>query len=66
MDNYAKDPRIVLVKNIVNKGIAYSLNQGIKVARELANVQYIARMDSDDICFKERLQVQVSFMELNP
>jgi len=55
MDNYSKDPRIVLVKNAQNKGIAFSLNHGIKIAKDLPNVQYIARMDSDDICFKERL-----------
>ena len=32
----------------------------------MPNVQYIARMDSDDICFKDRLMAQVNYMELNP
>lgn len=65
MDNYAKDRRVTLITNETNKGIAFSINLGIKVAKEMPNVTYIARMDSDDICFKDRLMAQVSYMELN-
>lgn len=36
------------------------------MAKDMPNVGYIARMDSDDICFKDRLMAQVSFLELNP
>lgn len=55
MDNYNKDPRIKLVTNAKNSGIAHSLNVGLQVAKDIPGVQYIARMDSDDICFKDRL-----------
>jgi glycosyltransferase involved in cell wall biosynthesis len=66
MDNYVKDRRVTLITNETNRGIAFSINLGIKVAKEIQNITYIARMDSDDICFKDRLMAQVSFMELNP
>jgi glycosyltransferase involved in cell wall biosynthesis len=55
MDSYSKDLRVVIVRNDTNKGVAFSLNLGIKVAKDLPRVQYIARMDSDDLCFKDRL-----------
>lgn len=66
MDNYEKYPKVTLIRNPSNKGIAFSLNAGIQIAKDMPNVQYIARMDSDDICFKDRLMAQVSFMDLNP
>lgn len=66
MENYNKDPRVKLVTNAKNSGIAHSLNVGFQVAKDIPGVQYIARMDSDDICFKDRILAQVNFMELNP
>lgn len=67
MENYReKDQRVKLISNEKNSGIAHSLNVGLAAAREIPGVQYIARMDSDDICFKDRLMAQVNFMELNP
>lgn len=53
------DPRILLVHNPTNVGLAVSLNKGI----DLAQGQYIARMDSDDISHPERLKKQVEFMD---
>jgi len=50
MDNYLKDPRIILIRSPQNKGISYSLNLGIKIANDIPNLKYIASMDSDDIC----------------
>jgi glycosyltransferase involved in cell wall biosynthesis len=38
IDNYGKDPRVTIVKNSSNKGIAFSLNSGIQVAKGLPNV----------------------------
>ena len=56
------DKRIKYLKNEVNIKLIDSLNKGIA----LATGKYIARMDSDDICFPERLEKQVEFMEANP
>ncbi|RXK00110.1 glycosyl transferase family 2 [Arcobacter sp. CECT 8986] len=55
-----KDSRIVLI-NQENKGLTKSLNIGI----EKAKGKYIARMDSDDISYPERLQKQIEFLENN-
>jgi len=53
---------IITIQNTINKGLAYSLNIGIKAS----NYNLIARMDSDDISLPERFQKQISFMESNP
>ena len=50
-----KDKRIVSVSNDGNKGLIYSLNRGISIAKG----QYIARMDADDVCDKTRFQKQI-------
>ncbi len=55
-----KDERIVLISRD-NKGLPYSLNEGI----EKAKGRYIARMDADDISLPARLEEQVEFMEKN-
>ena len=55
------DNRIIIVSR-ENKGLIYSLNQGISIARG----KYICRMDSDDIAMPDRVFKQVNFMELNP
>jgi len=55
-----KDPRIVLISR-ANRGLAKSLNEGIKKAKG----EYIARMDADDISKKDRLQKQISFLGRN-
>ena len=56
-----KDPRIRLVTQ-GNMGISAALNTGLALARG----QYIARFDADDICYPERLQIQLAFLEANP
>ena len=55
----ATDPRIRVVKNRINSGLAVSLNKCIALSRG----DYIARMDDDDICMPERLEKQVKFLE---
>lgn len=60
-NNY-KDQRIKLIFNSVNKGLPASLNEGIKNA----SGKYIIRMDSDDISLKDRIKIQVEFLEKNP
>jgi glycosyltransferase involved in cell wall biosynthesis len=56
------DQRIRIFEDNQNKGLAFRLNQGVKFSRG----QYIARMDSDDICFPNRLQRQVDFLNDHP
>lgn len=56
------DPRIVYVENDGNKGLIFTLNRGL----ELARGKYIARMDADDIALPGRLAQQFHFMEAHP
>lgn len=56
-----KDKRIVYVKNDENKGLVYTLNRGIDLARG----GYIARMDGDDICLPERFENQKTYLDQN-
>ncbi|HEY1047335.1 MAG TPA: glycosyltransferase [Bacteroidia bacterium] len=53
------DPRIRFIDNPGNKGLIYVLNQGLS----LAEGKYIARMDADDICYPDRFQKQIDFLE---
>lgn len=57
-----KDKRLKIINNSNNRGIIYSLNRGI----ELAKGKYIARMDADDIAKPDRFGLQVDFLENNP
>lgn len=52
------DERIVVISR-ENRGLPYSLNEGIKSAKG----EYIVRMDADDISLPHRLEVQIEFME---
>lgn len=58
----SKDPRIVYVSNDTNKGLSYSLNRGL----DLAKGEFVARMDADDMSLPERLERQVDFMKQHP
>jgi glycosyltransferase EpsE len=62
LKEYAKnDNRIILLKNETNLGLAATLNRCL----EIANGEYIARMDDDDISLPERFEKQVEFLEKN-
>ena len=56
------DDRIILAGRDENRGLAFSLNECIKLAKG----KYIARMDADDECLPERFARQVAFLENNP
>lgn len=56
------EEKVKVVINERNLGIVESINRGI----ELAEGEYIARMDADDIAVKERLEKQVKFLDNNP
>ncbi len=57
--NALRDGRIVVLHNEVNSGICVTLNKGL----EVANGEYILRMDCDDISLPNRIERQVAFME---
>jgi glycosyltransferase involved in cell wall biosynthesis len=56
------DPRVRVILDERNRGLAYRLNQ----ISQLANGQYVARMDADDIMHPERLARQVEYMDADP
>jgi glycosyltransferase involved in cell wall biosynthesis len=45
------DPRIIYLKNEINRGLIFTLNKAI----EIAQGNYIARMDADDISLPARI-----------
>ena len=56
-----KDKRIRLIENKKNLGQAKSLNKGLSLAKG----KYYAKMDSDDIACKKRIEKEVDFLERN-
>lgn len=55
------DPRIRLIRNTENLKIAKTLNRGL----EIANGEFIARMDGDDISELDRISKKVHFLQNN-
>ena len=55
------DGRIKFINHNINKGLIFTLNEGIDLARG----EYIVRMDGDDYSLPERLSLQVNFMDSN-
>ncbi|WP_461811499.1 glycosyltransferase family 2 protein [Faecalimonas sp.] len=53
--------RFVLLKNRENRGLNYTLNKCLKYATG----NYIARMDGDDLCDKDRFMKEVEVLENN-
>jgi len=51
---------IVRLEN--NIGLASALNEGLKYCK----YDYVARMDTDDICYSERFEKQLDFFKNNP
>lgn len=56
-----QDSRIKLIEKEKNSGYTDSLNMAIKLAKG----EYIARMDGDDICFPNRFESQIEFLQKN-
>lgn len=56
-----KDKRIIFLINKSNIGLALSLNKGISIAQS----NYIARMDADDISVPTRLEKEYDFLQNN-
>ena len=55
------DPRIRLLTNSRNLGVAASTNRAL----EAAGGEYLAMMDDDDLSMPDRLRAQVTFLENN-
>lgn len=55
------DTRIQVINNEVNIGLTKSLNKALQIA----SGEFVARMDADDICHKERFEKQVAFFNSN-
>lgn len=56
-----KDPRIRLIRNGKNRGVAYTRNVGLKEAKG----EYLAWMDCDDLIEPNRLEVQINYLREN-
>ena len=57
-----KDRRVKIITNEENIGLTKSLNKAIKIAQG----EYIARQDGDDISLPQRLEKQIIFLEKHP
>ena len=63
IDEYAKkDSRIVFIREDKHHGLAYGLNQMVKIAKG----EYLARMDADDISAPLRFEKEYAFLENHP
>jgi len=62
LDDYAIQDTRLRVIHQENQGLIRTLNLGI----ELARAPLIARMDADDVAERDRLSIQVAFMDQHP
>ncbi len=63
LERYAeRDPRIMVISNGTNLGLAVSLNRGLERCR----APLVARFDADDRYRRDRLERQVAFMNEHP
>ncbi len=53
------DNRIKIIENTINLGLTKSLNKLLKIS----NGKYIARQDTDDVSFPNRLTKQINFIK---
>lgn len=56
------DPRIRLVEGEANTGLSARLNMAV----DMANGQYFARMDQDDISLPMRMEKQLAYLQAHP
>jgi glycosyltransferase involved in cell wall biosynthesis len=61
-DHARTEPRMVLLRNDVNRGQPYTRNRALEVARG----RYFAVQDADDVSFPRRLERQREFLEDHP
>ena len=58
---YGENEKVILICNSKNKGLTYTLNHCLSIAKG----KYIARMDADDFSHCDRIEKQVKFLEEN-
>lgn len=58
---FINDKRVILISDGKNKGLPRRLNQLI----DIANGEYFARMDADDVMHPRRIEKQVEYLEAN-
>lgn len=58
LEAYSKSDSRIRIYSRPNKGLVFTLNEGIR----LSKYRYIARMDADDVCEPNRLEVQLKEM----
>ena len=61
-DNFNSHPNIKLIRNKNNCGLNITLNNCLKIAEG----EYIARMDGDDICHPSRFEKESKFLDEHP
>lgn len=62
VDYASRDSRIKILVNQDNRGVSSSRNRGLEVAEG----QYIAWQDADDIAMPSRLKLQLDFLDTHP
>ncbi|KKT37083.1 MAG: WbfO protein [Parcubacteria group bacterium GW2011_GWA1_44_13] len=61
LNKFKKENARIRIISRENKGLIYSLNEGVRNARG----EYIARMDADDISLSQRFEKQFKYMKEN-
>lgn len=61
LQKFSEDPRVIIIRNENNLGLASCLNKCLAIAKG----KYIARQDADDYSDKDRIRLQIEFMECN-
>lgn len=59
LEEFQKQDNRIKIVSRTNKGLVYSLNEGVSLARG----EYIVRMDADDVSAPERLQKQLEYVQ---
>ncbi|MEI7342869.1 glycosyltransferase [Pectobacterium brasiliense] len=62
----SNDNVISIISSKENKGLSFALNTLIDKVLSYPEIEYIARMDSDDVSLPNRLKVQRDFLESHP
>jgi glycosyltransferase involved in cell wall biosynthesis len=58
----ADDPRVIILRNEINRGIPFSANRGLTIAR----CEYVARLDADDVSLPGRFTKEMAVLDAHP